>query len=39
VAIGETGVSTRNNIIRFSIKKQDGFYSIKYPYKIPILKV
>jgi hypothetical protein len=39
VAIGETGISTKNNIIRFLIKKQDGFYSIKCPYKIPILKV
>jgi len=29
VAIGEADILTENNIIRCSIKKQDGFYSIK----------
>ena len=29
MTIGETVILTENNTIRFSIIKQDGFYSIK----------
>jgi len=29
VTIGEADILTENNTIRFSIKKQDRFYSIK----------